>query len=192
VIELVDVLIIDNFDSFVYNLYQYTGELGAKVSVLRSNVSLNEIEKEKPGKIIISPGPGRPDEAGISIEAVKSFSKKIPILGVCLGHQAIGAAFGARIAGADKLLHGKTSMIEHDGKAIFKGVKNPFIATRYHSLVISKTQFPEEIQVTAKTTDDGTIMGVRHRELPLFGVQFHPESIFTSEGKKIIKNFLDL
>jgi anthranilate synthase/phosphoribosyltransferase len=187
------VLIIDNFDSFVYNLYQYVGELGFKeVKVLRNNVSLPEIVRTDPERLIISPGPGRPEDAGVSIEVIQRFSGKIPILGVCLGHQAIGAAFGAEIVRAERLLHGKTSMIEHNGKSIFQGVKNPFIATRYHSLIIDSDTLPSELEINAKTVDDGTFMGVRHKTHPTFGVQFHPESILTAEGKKIVKNFLQI
>lgn len=189
---MTEVLIIDNFDSFVYNLYQYVGELGATVTVKRNNVSLLEIEKAAPERIIISPGPGRPEDAGISVEAIRRFGGKIPILGVCLGHQAVGSAFGADIVRARTLLHGKTSMIGHDGKGIFQRVKNPFIATRYHSLVIDESTLPKELEITAKTEDNGTIMGVRHKKLPVYGVQFHPESILTAEGKKIIKNFLEM
>jgi anthranilate synthase/aminodeoxychorismate synthase-like glutamine amidotransferase len=187
---MVDVLIIDNFDSFVYNLYQYVGELGADVVVKRNTISLEEIEKMNPGKIIISPGPGRPEDAGISIKAIKRFSRRLPILGVCLGHQAIGAAFGGEIVRADKLLHGKTSLIEHNEKDIYRDVKNPFIATRYHSLIIEESSLPSGLEVTARVRDNGTIMGVKHKDLFVFGVQFHPESILTSQVRKIIKNFL--
>jgi anthranilate synthase component 2 len=186
------VLIIDNFDSFVYNLYQYVGEQGAEVTVLRNNASLTEIESQNPERLIVSPGPGRPENAGVSIEAIQRFSGKIPILGVCLGHQAIGAAFGAEIVRAERLLHGKTSMIKHNGCDIFQDVKNPFIATRYHSLIIDSHTLPGELEIIAKTTDEGVLMGVKHRVHPIFGVQFHPESILTAEGKKIIKNFLQI
>jgi anthranilate synthase/aminodeoxychorismate synthase-like glutamine amidotransferase len=187
---MTDVVIIDNFDSFVYNLYQYVGELGAGVIVERNTVSIGDIEKINPEKIIISPGPGRPQDAGISVEIVKRFSTRTPILGVCLGHQAIGKAFGGEIIRAKKLLHGKTSMIEHDGEGIFQGVKNPFIATRYHSLIIDETSFPKELRITTRAQGENTIMGVKHKSYPVYGVQFHPESILTAEGKKIIKNFL--
>jgi anthranilate synthase/phosphoribosyltransferase len=189
---MAEVLIIDNFDSFVYNLYQYVGELGTDVTVKRNNITLEDMVKESPKKIIISPGPGRPEDGGVSVEAIRHFSGKTPILGVCLGHQAIASAFGGRIVRASTLLHGKISMIEHTGKDIFHKVKNPFIATRYHSLVIDQATLPGELEITAKTVDNGTIMAVRHIEHPTFGVQFHPESILTAEGKKIIKNFLDI
>lgn len=185
------VLIIDNIDSFVYNLYQYVGELGAEVVVRRNNISLGEVKKIAPDKIIISPGSGIPENAGSSIAIIKKFGKEIPILGVCLGHQAIGVAFGGTVARASNLMHGKTSEIKHDGKTIYRGVDNPFIATRYHSLAIQKQNFPEEIEISA-TSEDGIIMGVRHKRYAVEGVQFHPESILTSEGKKIIKNFLEM
>lgn len=185
------VLIIDNIDSFVYNLYQYVGEFGADVIVKRNNISLNEVEKIAPDKIIISPGPGIPENAGSSVAIIRKFGEKIPILGVCLGHQAIGVAFGGVVARASSVMHGKTSVIKHDGKTIYRGLKNPFIATRYHSLAMQKQNFPEELEITA-TSEDGIIMGVRHRRYAIEGVQFHPESILTSEGKKIIKNFLEM
>ncbi len=186
------VVIIDNFDSFVYNLYQHVGEQGVEVKVLRNNASLAEIESQNPERLIISPGPGRPEDSGVSIEAIERFSGKIPILGVCLGHQAIGAAFGAEIIQAERLLHGKTSIIKHNEKSIFQGLKNPFIATRYHSLIIDSDTLPGELQINARTVDDETLMGARHKTHPTFGVQFHPESILTSEGKKMIKNFLQI
>lgn len=189
---MVEVFLIDNFDSFVYNLYQYVGELGADVMVKRNNTSLHKIETMKPERLIVSPGPGRPEDSGMSVSAIEKFSGKIPILGVCLGHQAVGAAFGASIVNARRLFHGKTSMIEHNKKDIFRGVENPFIATRYHSLVIEAETLPDALEVTAQTSQDDTIMGVRHKEHPTFGVQFHPESILTAEGKRILKNFLDL
>jgi anthranilate synthase/phosphoribosyltransferase len=192
VIKITEVLIIDNFDSFVYNLYQYVGELGVDVTVKRNTVSIKEIENVNPKKIIISPGPGRPEDAGISIDVIRRFSGEMPILGVCLGHQAIAAAFGGDIVRAQTLLHGKTSMIVHNEKGIFEGVKNPFIATRYHSLVIDKGTLPSEIKVTAKTKENNTIMGVKHKNHDVYGVQFHPESILTAEGKKIMENFLKL
>ncbi|WP_456473815.1 anthranilate synthase component II [Candidatus Pyrohabitans sp.] len=185
------VLIIDNIDSFVYNLYQYVGELGAEVIVRRNHVTIAEIERLKPEKIIISPGPGVPEEAGVSVEVVRRLGKSVPILGVCLGHQAIGVAFGAKVARAKTLMHGKVSKITHDGKGIYRGVANPFIATRYHSLAIVEETLPPELEVSARS-DDGVVMGVRHRRHPITGVQFHPESILTSEGKKIIRNFLEM
>ncbi len=189
---MTEVVIIDNFDSFVYNLYQYVGEQGVGVKVLRNNVSLEMIECEDPGRLIISPGPGRPEEAGVSIDVIKRYSGKIPILGVCLGHQAIGATFGAEIIRAPTLFHGKTSMIKHSAKDIFQCVKNPFIATRYHSLIVEAATLPQTLEITARTEDSETIMGLRHKTHPTFGVQFHPESILTAEGKKIVKNFLTL
>lgn len=186
------ILIIDNIDSFVYNLYQYVGELGYEVEVRRNYISLAEIEKMKPEKIIISPGPGVPEKAGVSVEVIKKLGKKLPILGVCLGHQAIGYAFGADIVHAKRLMHGKTSEIEHSAKEIFRNVKNPLIATRYHSLVVKRENLPEELEITALSKDDGEIMGIRHVSYDIYGVQFHPESILTREGKKIIKNFLEI
>jgi anthranilate synthase/aminodeoxychorismate synthase-like glutamine amidotransferase len=185
------VLIIDNIDSFVYNLYQYVGELGAEVVVRRNHVSIEEIDRLEPEKIIISPGPGVPEKAGVSVEVIRKLGKRIPILGVCLGHQAIGVAFGATVARAKTLMHGKVSEITHDGKGIYRGVANPFIATRYHSLAIVEETLPPELVVTARS-DDGVVMGVRHCQYPIEGVQFHPESILTSEGKRIIKNFLEM
>jgi anthranilate synthase component 2 len=186
------ILVIDNYDSFTYNLVQYLQELGAKTHVYRNDkVSLDELKKVKFDRIVISPGPGRPQNSGISCELIKEYYKKIPILGVCLGHQCIGYAFGGRIVRADKIMHGKTSLIHHNGKDIFKGVKNPFIATRYHSLVIEKKSLPKDLVITAHT-EDGIIMGVKMKNLPLYGVQFHPESILTGEGKRILNNFLKL
>jgi len=186
------ILVIDNYDSFTYNLVQYLGELGANVKVFRNDkIKTAEISRMRPKKILISPGPGRPRDAGISENTIKEFGKYIPILGVCLGHQAIGEVFGGRIVGAKKLMHGKTSQIFHDGKGIFKGVKNPFDATRYHSLLVERKTFPKILRVTAETKD-GEVMGLQHKVYPVFGVQFHPESILTLEGKKILKNFLEL
>ena len=184
------VLIIDNVDSFVYNLYQYIGELGAEPVVRRNDLSTEEAEAVSPDKIIISPGPGRPENAGNCIEIIKEI-KDIPILGVCLGHQCIGAAFGGKIVRANTILHGKTSKIRHDGKTIFKNVENPFVATRYHSLAIERSPFPKELEVSALSLNDGIIMGIRHKNYPIEGVQFHPESILTPEGMKIIQNFLE-
>jgi anthranilate synthase/aminodeoxychorismate synthase-like glutamine amidotransferase len=186
------VLIIDNIDSFVYNLYQYVGELGADVVVKRNHVSIEEIKKLKPDRIIISPGPGVPEKAGVSVEVIRELGRSIPILGVCLGHQAIGVAFGAKVARAKTLMHGKVSKITHDGKGIYEGIANPFIATRYHSLAIVEETLPPELEVTARSLGDDVVMGVRHRRYAIEGVQFHPESILTSEGKKIIRNFLEL
>jgi len=186
------ILIIDNYDSFTYNLVQYLGELGADIKVYRNDkITIGQIKKMKPARIVISPGPGEPKNAGISEEAVRVFGQKTPILGVCLGHQAIGEVFGGRIIGAKTLMHGKTSVIHHDGKSIFKGVANPFAATRYHSLIIERKSFPKALRITAQTSDK-EIMALEHHAYPIYGVQFHPESILTLEGKKILKNFLTI
>jgi len=185
-------LMIDNYDSFTYNLVQYFGELGEDIKVFRNDkITIHEIEKLSPERIVISPGPCTPKEAGISVELIKYFSGKIPILGVCLGHQSIGAAFGGEIVRAPRLMHGKTSMIHHDSKTIFKGLPNPFEATRYHSLVIKKDSFPDCLEITA-WTDIDEIMGVRHKDILIEGVQFHPESILTTVGKDLLRNFLQL
>jgi anthranilate synthase component 2 len=189
-------LMIDNYDSFTYNLVQYFGELGADVRVYRNDqISLDEIEKLAPDRIAISPGPCTPDQAGISLDAVRSFAGRIPILGVCLGHQSIGQAFGGRIVHADHIMHGKTSMIYHKDSGVFRGLSNPLEATRYHSLVIEKASLPHCLEITAWTeTPDGAldeIMGVRHKQLAVEGVQFHPESILTEHGHEILKNFLE-
>ena len=186
------ILMIDNYDSFTYNLVQYLGELGADMRIFRNDkITVDEIRDMKPEKIVVSPGPCTPNEAGVSVETIKSFSGELPILGVCLGHQSIGQAFGGKIVRAPKLLHGKTSLIEHNGQELFNGLDNPFVATRYHSLIIERETLPECLSVTA-WTDDGTIMGVCHREHPTMGVQFHPESILTAEGMKLLGNFLKL
>ncbi|MFN3480240.1 MAG: aminodeoxychorismate/anthranilate synthase component II [Thermodesulfovibrionales bacterium] len=185
-------LMIDNYDSFTYNLVQYFGELGEDVRVFRNDkITVKEIEGMSPERIVISPGPCTPREAGISIDVIRHFAGKIPILGVCLGHQSISAAFGGEIVRAPRLMHGKTSMIHHDGKTIFEGLPNPFEATRYHSLVIKKETLPECLEITA-WTEEGEIMGVRHREFVIEGVQFHPESILTRVGKDLLRNFLRL
>ena len=187
------ILMIDNYDSFTYNVVQYFGKLGAKIEVYRNDkITINEIEKKKPEALVISPGPCTPKEAGISVEAIRHFAGKIPILGICLGHQSIGVAFGAKIRRARKLMHGKASLVHHNGKFLFEGIKNPFSAIRYHSLVIDRETLPHELEITAESNDDGEIMGIRHKELPIFGVQFHPESILTEDGIKIIENFLNL
>ena len=186
------VLVIDNYDSFTYNLVQYLQELGAKTLVFRNDkISLKKLKGLKFSRIVISPGPGRPNNAGISCALIDKFYKKMPILGVCLGHQCVGKNFGGRIVKADKIMHGKVSFIYHSRCDIFKGVKNPFPATRYHSLIIEKKSLPKNLIITAYTKD-GIIMGIKDRDFPLFGVQFHPESILTVEGKKILKNFLEL
>jgi anthranilate synthase component II len=186
------ILMIDNYDSFTYNLAQYFGELGQKPEVRRNDkLTVAEIEKMAPEKIIISPGPKSPAEAGICVEVIKHFAGKIPLLGVCLGHQSIGYAFGGNIIRAKKLMHGKTSDITHDNKTIFKGMKNPFKATRYHSLVVEEESLPAELEVSARS-EDGLIMGLRHKKFLVEGVQFHPESILTEGGKLLLKNFLEL
>ena len=186
------VLVIDNYDSFTYNLVQYLGELGADVVVHRNDkITLKEIEDMSPERIVISPGPCTPEKAGISIEVAKHFAGKVPLLGVCLGHQSIAHAFGGRIIKAGKLMHGKTSMVKHDGKKLFLGLPNPFEATRYHSLVLDRETVPDGFDITAES-DDGEIMGLRHRKMFIEGVQFHPESILTTSGKDLLKNFLTM
>jgi len=185
-------LIIDNYDSFTYNLVQYFGEIGEDIKVFRNDkITIHEIEQLNPEKVVISPGPCTPKEAGISVELIRHFAHKMPILGVCLGHQSIGAAFGGEIIRAPRLMHGKTSLIFHDGKTIFKGLPNPFEATRYHSLVIRRETLPDCLEISA-WTDMNEIMGVRHKEFIIEGVQFHPESILTKIGKDLLRNFLKL
>ena len=187
------ILMIDNYDSFTYNLVQYFGELGCEVKVYRNDaITLDEIAQMNPERIVVSPGPSTPENAGISVPLIKQFAGKMPILGVCLGHQGIGYAFDGKVINAKRLMHGKTSMIKHNGQGIFKGLPEPFEATRYHSLVIDSKHVPECLIVTAKTTDDGEIMGVQHKTYPIYGVQFHPESILTKQGMNILKNFLHL
>jgi anthranilate synthase/aminodeoxychorismate synthase-like glutamine amidotransferase len=190
------VFVLDNYDSFTYNLVQYLGELGAEVEVRRNDqLSVAEVEALKPDRIVVSPGPCTPHEAGISIDLIRHFTGKIPVLGVCLGHQALGEAFGGKVIRAKKLMHGKTSKVEHDGRTIFRGVESPMVATRYHSLIVADDPLPSELEVSAQTVeDDGTrvIMGLRHRKYPVEGVQFHPESVLTEAGKKLIANFLEL
>jgi anthranilate synthase/aminodeoxychorismate synthase-like glutamine amidotransferase len=184
------ILMIDNYDSFTYNLVQYLGEMGQQLKVFRNDkVTIDEIEQMCPDRIVISPGPCTPREAGISVDVIRHFAGKVPILGVCLGHQSIGHAFGAEIVRAQRLMHGKTSMIYHDDEGVFRGLPNPFEATRYHSLVIRRETIPDCLQITAET-DMREIMGVRHKEYPIEGVQFHPESILTKEGKRLLKNFI--
>ena len=183
-------LVIDNYDSFTYNLVQYLGELGQDVRVVRNDeIAAADIAKLAPTHIVISPGPCTPNEAGISLDVIKAYAGKIPILGVCLGHQSIGQAFGGKIVRAARVMHGKTSMIHHDGKGVFAGLPNPFEATRYHSLLIEPASVPDALEVTAKT-DEGEIMAVRHRTLPVEGVQFHPESFLTTAGKDLLANFI--
>jgi anthranilate synthase/aminodeoxychorismate synthase-like glutamine amidotransferase len=186
------ILVIDNYDSFTYNLVQYLGELGADLRVARNDsVTIREIESLAPEKIVISPGPGTPDDAGVSLSLIKHFHRTTPILGVCLGHQAIGQAFGGRVGRAGRQMHGKTSEISHDGRGVFEGLPSPFQATRYHSLAVMEDGFPAELEISARA-EDGEIMGLRHRTFPTEGVQFHPESILTSEGKALLSNFLAL
>ncbi len=185
-------LMIDNYDSFTYNLVQYFGELGEDIRVFRNNrITLEEIEQMHPDRIVISPGPGTPKDAGISVAVIKHFAGRIPILGVCLGHQSMGAAYGGNIIRAPKLMHGKTSVIHHDGKTIFRGLPDPFEATRYHSLIIDKETLPACFEITVRTDDD-EIMGIRHHDVLMEGVQFHPESILTAVGKDLLRNFLAL
>jgi len=186
-------LVIDNYDSFTYNLVQYLGELGETIEVRRNDeIPLDEIDSRlRPARILISPGPGTPDTAGVSLKVIEHFAGRIPILGVCLGHQSIGQVFGGRVVRAPRLFHGKSSQIEHDGKTIFQGLHQPFEAGRYHSLIVEKESLPTCLEVSARTSD-GVIMGLRHRELKVEGVQFHPESIMTTEGKKLLANFLQL
>ena len=190
------VFVLDNYDSFTYNLVQYLGELGAEVAVRRNDqVTLGEIEALHPQRIVISPGPCTPNEAGISVDIFRHFTGKMPILGVCLGHQALGAAFAGKVVRAPHLMHGKTSQVTHDGRTVFKDLKQPFTATRYHSLIVEEKDLPAELEISAWTTEpDGskTIMGLRHKKFPVDGVQFHPESVLTSEGKKLIGNFMEL
>ena len=186
------VLVIDNYDSFTYNLVQYLGELGAEVRVMRNDaITLDEIALAAPARIVISPGPGRPENAGVTMAVIRRFGETTPILGVCLGHQAIGAVFGGDVVRASVAMHGKTSTIEHDGRGVFAGIPGPFLASRYHSLIVAEQGLPAELEVTARTREDASIMGLRHRTWPVHGVQFHPESILTGEGHRILRNFLE-
>ena len=185
------ILLVDNYDSFTYNLAQYLGELGAPPMVRRNDeITIDEIDTLKPTHIVISPGPGRPEDAGISVETIRRFGASIPVLGVCLGHQGIGIAFGGDVIRAPQLMHGKTSSVQHDGRGVFRGVSQPFVAGRYHSLIVGEP-LPAALEAAART-EDGTIMGVRHREYPIHGVQFHPESVLTGEGKQLLRNFLEM
>jgi len=187
------ILVIDNYDSFTYNLVQYLGELGAEVRVHRNDkITVEDVKKLKPARIVISPGPGRPEDAGITVEVIRQLGATTPVLGVCLGHQAIGVVYGGTVCRATTPMHGKTSTVVHDGKGVFSGIGGPFEAGRYHSLIISAADVPAELEVAARTREDGTIMGVRHRAHPVHGVQFHPESVLTNEGRRILQNFLDL
>ncbi len=186
-------LLIDNYDSFTFNLAQYLGELGASPVVRRNDrIALDEIEALRPDRIVISPGPGRPEDAGVSVDVIRRFGPRVPLLGVCLGHQAIGLAFGGRVVRAPVLMHGKTSSVEHDGKGVFKGITGPFAAGRYHSLAVASDGWPVELEIAARASDDGTVMGLRHKTYPLHGVQFHPESVLTGEGRRILRTFLEL
>ena len=186
------VLVIDNYDSFTYNLVQYLGELGADVQVMRNDVvSIEDVVRAKADRIVISPGPGRPEAAGVTMEVIRQLGETTPILGVCLGHQAIGAVFGGDVVRAGVPMHGKTSTIEHDGLGVFSGIVGPFVASRYHSLVVAESGLPAALEITARTREDSNIMGLRHRTWPVHGVQFHPESILTGEGKHILRNFLE-
>ncbi len=185
------ILVIDNYDSFTYNLVQYLGVLGRELKVFRNDtITVEQIEQLRPEMLVISPGPGRPEDSGIIMDAIRQLAGKLPILGVCLGHQAIGAVFGGRVVSAPTLMHGKTSYIRHDGRTIFRGLDNPFQATRYHSLMVREDGLPKCLEISART-DDGIIMGLRHRSLPVEGVQFHPESIMTTAGMHLLKNFLE-
>jgi anthranilate synthase/aminodeoxychorismate synthase-like glutamine amidotransferase len=186
------VFVLDNYDSFTYNLVQYMGELGAEMVVRRNDeLTPEEVESLHPDRILLSPGPCTPQEAGISIPLIKYFAGKVPILGVCLGHQAIGAAFGGNVVRAPQLMHGKTSQVTHDGRTVYSGIASPMTCTRYHSLIVAEDGLPAELEISARTAD-GIIMGLRHREYPIEGVQFHPESVLTQDGKRLIQNFLDL
>jgi len=186
------VFVLDNYDSFTYNLVQYLGELGADVVVKRNDeVTVAEIAALKPERIVLSPGPGRPEDAGVMMDLIRELGQTTPIFGVCLGHQAIGAVFGGSVVRASAPMHGKTSTIEHNSRGVFTGITAPFDASRYHSLVVAQDDLPEQLEVTARTAGDGVIMGLRHRTLPIHGVQFHPESILTNEGRRILRNFLE-
>ncbi len=185
-------VVIDNYDSFTYNLVQYFGELGAQMKVLRNDaVTVDELRHLNPSRICISPGPCTPNEAGISCDVIKAFGAELPVFGVCLGHQSIGQVYGGEVVRAETLMHGKTSLIHHEGQSVFKGLENPFEATRYHSLIVRKETLPDCLEVTART-EDGIIMGLKHKDLNVHGVQFHPESILTDSGKQLLKNFLEL
>ena len=187
------VLVIDNYDSFTYNLVQYLGELGATMVVRRNDeASMDQLRGLTPTRVVISPGPGRPEQAGVSLEVIKEFGPRMPLLGVCLGHQAIGLAFGGDVVRAPQPIHGKTSTVEHNSHGVFAGLTASFQAGRYHSLVVDEKTLPDQLEVTARTKEDGLVMGLRHRTFPIHGVQFHPESVLTNEGRRILRNFLEM
>ena len=187
------VLVIDNYDSFTYNLVQYLGELGAQIVVKRNDeATMSELQSMAHTRVVISPGPGRPEDAGVSLDVIKTFGPRMPVLGVCLGHQGIGLAFGGEVVRAPLPIHGKTSTVEHNGAGVFRGITAPFQAGRYHSLVVAEQSLPADLEITARTKDDGIVMGLRHRSFPIFGVQFHPESVLTNEGRRILRNFLEM
>ena len=187
------VLVIDNYDSFTYNLVQYLGELGARIVVRRNDeASLDALGALEPSRVLISPGPGRPEQAGVTLEVIKTFGTRMPLLGVCLGHQAIGLAFGGQVVRAPLPVHGKTSTVEHNSAGVFAGISTAFQAGRYHSLVVAEADLPGDLEVTARSREDGLVMGLRHRTLPIHGVQFHPESVLTNEGRRILRNFLEM
>jgi len=187
------VLVIDNYDSFTYNLVQYLGELGAAIVVRRNDeASIESLRELGHSRVVISPGPGRPEQAGVSLDVIKEFGTRMPVLGVCLGHQAIGLGFGGEVIRAPQPIHGKTSTVEHNGKGVFAGISTSFQAGRYHSLVVSEPTMPAELEITARTKEDNLVMGIRHRTLPIHGVQFHPESVLTNEGRRILRNFLEM
>jgi anthranilate synthase component 2 len=187
------VLVIDNYDSFTYNLVQYLGELGASVTVRRNDqTTVDDLKALGPARILISPGPGRPEDAGITLDVIRAFAGNVPMLGVCLGHQAMGLAFGGTVVRAPLPMHGKTSTVEHDGRGVFNGITTAFQASRYHSLVVADDAWPADLEISARAKEDGLVMGLRHRSWPVHGVQFHPESILTHEGRRILRNFLEL
>ena len=187
------VLVIDNYDSFTYNLVQYLGELGARIVVRRNDeVSMDALRALEPSRVLISPGPGRPEQAGLTLDLIKTFGQRMPLLGVCLGHQAIGLAFGGQVIRAPLPIHGKTSTVEHNSAGVFAGISTAFQAGRYHSLVVADADLPADLEVTARSREDGLVMGLRHRTLPIHGVQFHPESVLTNEGRRILRNFLEM
>jgi anthranilate synthase/aminodeoxychorismate synthase-like glutamine amidotransferase len=187
------VLVIDNYDSFTYNLVQYLGELGARIVVRRNDeASMDALRALEPARVVISPGPGRPEQAGMSLEVIKTFGQRMPVLGVCLGHQAIGLAFGGQVVRAPLPIHGKTSTVEHNSAGVFAGISTAFQAGRYHSLVVAEQELPGDLEITARTREDGLVMGLRHRTLRIHGVQFHPESVLTNEGRRILRNFLEM